>query len=176
MGTSTPGTPSRGRPPRGFTLVELAVVLFVLGLVLWVALPRLSHVGEPDRDTVFRALSAASEAAYDLSLFEKREIRLVLHPSAGTYEFHRPDRPNDEKRARAFGSRLSVTGITIEGEDRPLDLPTEIRYLPGGRVTSARIFFRDDGGGGNAPSQWTLRLSTFDGSMKILEGTVREDG
>ena len=147
----------------------------MLGLVLWVALPRLSSVGEPDRNTVFRALSGASEAAYDLSLFEKRETRLVLRPSAGTYEFVHPDRPNEEVRARVFGSRLAVTGIRIEGEDRPLDLPTEIRYLPGGRVTSARIFFRDDGGG-NAPSQWTLRLSTFDGSMKILEGTVREDG
>jgi prepilin-type N-terminal cleavage/methylation domain-containing protein len=177
MGTSTPGTQSRGpAPPRGFTLVELAVVLFVLGLVLWVALPRLSRIGEPDRDTVFRALSGASEAAYDLSLFEKRETRLVLHPSAGTYRFLHPDRPTEERRAMEFGSRLSVTGIRIEGEDRPLDLPTEIRYLPGGRVTSARIFFRDDGGGGNAPSQWTLRLSTFDGSMTILEGTVREDG
>ena len=175
MGTSTPGTPNRG-PTRGFTLVELAVVLFVLGLVLWVALPRLARVGEPDRDTVFRALSAGSEAAYDLSLFEKRETRLVLHPSDGTYQFLHPDRPAEEKHPEAFGSRLSVTGIRIEGEDRPLDLPTEIRYLPGGRVASARIFFRDDGGGGNAPSEWTLRLSTFDGSMKILEGTVREDG
>ena len=172
MGTSTPGTPSRG--PRGFTLVELAVVLFVLGLVLWVALPRLSRVGEPGRDAVFRTLSGASEAAYDLSLFEKRETRLVLHPADGTYEFVHPDRPAEERRAQEFGSRLSVTGIRIEGEDRPLDLPTEIRYLPGGRVTSARIFFRDEGGG--SPSQWTLRLSTFDGSMKILEGTVRDDG
>lgn len=100
---------------RGFTLVELAVVLFVLGLVLWVALPRLSHIGEPDRDTVFRTLSAGSESAYDLSLFEKRETRLVLQPSAGTYEFRRPDRPDDEKRPREFGSRLTVTGIRIEG-------------------------------------------------------------
>ena len=171
MGTSTPGTPSRG-----FTLVELAVVLFVLGLVLWVALPRLSRVGEPDRDAVFRALSAGSEAAYDLSLFEKRETRLVLHPSDGTYEFVNPDNTAVEKRTMEFGSRLSVTGIRIEGQDRPLDLPTEIRYLPGGRVTPARIFFRDDGGGGNASSEWTLRLSPFDGSMKVLEGTVREDG
>lgn len=179
METSTPGTPSKGLsrtdPNRGFTLVELAVVLFVLGLVLWVALPRLSRLGEPDRDTVFRTLSGASEAAYDLSLFEKRESRLVLHPSAGTYEFVRPDHPAEEKHPLPFGSRLSVTGILVEGVDRPLDIPTEIRFLPGGRVTSARIFFRDDGGG-NTPSQWTLRLSTFDGSMKILEGTVREDG
>jgi len=173
MGTSIPGTNCRG-PARGFTLVELAVVLFVLGLVLWVALPRLSRIGEPGRDAVFRALSGASEAAYDLSLFEKRETRLVLHPADGTYEFVQPDRPSGERRTREFGTRLSVTGIRIEGEDRPLDLPTEIRYLPGGRVTTARIFFRDDGG--DSPSQWTLRLSTFDGSMTILEGTVREDG
>jgi hypothetical protein len=69
-----------------------------------------------------------------------------------------------------------VTGIRIEGGDRPLDLPTEIRYLPGGRVTPARIFLQDDGGGGNVPSQWTLFLSPFDGSMKVLEGTVRDDG
>ena len=171
MGTSTPGTPSKG----GFTLVELAVVLFVLGLVLWVALPRLSHVGEPDRDTVFRALSAGSEAAYDLSLFEKRETRLVLHPTDGTYEFVRPDLPAEEKRPLQFGSRLSVTGILIEGVDRPLDIPTEIRYLPGGRVAAARIFLRDEGGGAT-PSLWTLRLSPFDGSIRILEGTVREDG
>lgn len=173
MGTSTPGTPSRG--PGGFTLVELAVVLFVLGLVLWVALPRLSHVGEPGRDTVFRTLSAGSEAAYDLSLFEKRETRLVLRPTDGTYEFVHPDRPDEGRRTLEFGSRLSVTGILIEGVDRPLDIPTEIRYLPGGRVAEARIFLRDVGGG-NTPSQWTLRLSPFDGSIGILEGTVRDDG
>ena len=172
MGTSTLGMKSNRR---GFTLVELAVVLFVLGLVLWVSLPRLAHVGEPDRETVFRLLSAGSEAAYDLSLYEKRETRLVLHPADGTYEFVRPDLPAEEKRPMEFGSRLSVTGILIDGVDRPLDIPTEIRYLPGGRVTAARIFLRDDGGG-NAPSQWTLRLSPFDGSIRILEGTVREDG
>jgi prepilin-type N-terminal cleavage/methylation domain-containing protein len=163
------------RSCRGFTLVELAVVLFVLGLVLWVALPRLSNVGEPGRDTVFRNLSAGSESAYDLSLFEKRETRLVLHPSEGTYEFVLPDRADEEKHALEFGSRLSVTGIRVEGEDRPLDIPTEIRYLPGGRVASARIFFRDIGGG-NTPTEWTLRLNPFDGSMTVLEGTVREDG
>jgi len=171
MGTSTPGTPNN----HGFTLVELAVVLFVLGLVLWVALPRLSHVGDPDRDTVFRLLSAGSEAAYDLSLFEKRETRLVLHPTDGTYEFVHPDRPAEVKRTLEFGPRLSVTGILIAGVDRPLDIPTEIRYLPGGRVVAARIFLRDDGGG-ITPSQWTLRLNPFDGSIRVLEGTVREDG
>lgn len=168
-------TSIRGMRNSGFTLVELSVVLFVLGLVLWVALPRLSRVGEPDRDTVFRDLSGASEAAYDLSLFGKRETRLVLRPAEGTYEFRLPDRPGDTSQPRAFGSRLSVTGILVEGVDRPLDLPTEIPYRAGGRVPAARIFLTDSGGGGT-PSLWTLRLNPYDGSVKVLEGTVRDDG
>jgi prepilin-type N-terminal cleavage/methylation domain-containing protein len=160
---------------RGFTLVELAVVLFVLGLILWTVIPRLSNVGERGRDAVFRDLAAGSEQAFDISLFEKRETRLVLLPSAGTYEFRRTDRPDDASRPREFGPRLSVTGIRIEGEERPLDIPTEIRYLPGGRVPATWIFIQDSGGG-SAPSRWTLRINPFDGSMKVLEGTVRDNG
>jgi len=170
MRTSTPGIRSRG----GFTLVELAAVLFVLGLVLWVAVPRLSRLGEPGRDELFRDLAAGSEAAYDTALFEKRETRLILRPDAGTYEFRRADRPDAAARPRELGPRISITGIRIEGEDRLLDLPTEIRYRPGGRVPASRIFFRDTGGG-DRPTQWTLRIDPYDGSVKVLEGTVRDD-
>jgi hypothetical protein len=171
MGTSTPGRSSSG----GFTLVELAAVLFVLGLLLWVVVPRMSLIGEPGRDAVFRDLAAASEAAYDAALFEKRETRLVVRPDAGTYEFRRPDRPDDSPRAREFGSRLSITGVRVEGEDRLLDIPTEIRYRPGGLVPAARIFLKEEGEE-NAPLQWTLRLEPFDGTFTVLEGTVRDDG
>jgi prepilin-type N-terminal cleavage/methylation domain-containing protein len=161
---------------RGFTLVELAVVLFVLGLILWTVAPRLSHVGEPGRDAVFRDLAAGSEESFDISRFEKRETRLVLVPSVGTYEFRRPDRPEDTRRSREFGPRLSVTGIRIEGEDRPLDIPTEIRYLPGGRVPATWIFIEEKDDAGDPSSRWTLRLNPWDGSFKILEGTVRDNG
>jgi prepilin-type N-terminal cleavage/methylation domain-containing protein len=171
MRTSTPGIPGRG----GFTLVELAAVLFVLGLVLWIAIPRLSRLVGPGRDDVFRDLASGSEAAYDAALFEKRETRLILQPSAGTYEFRWADRPADPSGPREIGSTLAVTGIRLEGEDRPLDIPTEIRYRAGGRVPSARIFFRDTGDAAR-PSLWTLRLDSYDGSVKVLEGEVKDDG
>jgi len=161
---------------RGFTLIELAVVLFVLGLILWTVVPRLSAVGAPSRDEVFRDLAATSEEAFDISLFEKRETRLVLIPSAGSYEFRRPDLPDSKPRVREFGPRLSVTGILIDGEERPLDIPTEIRYLPGGRVPSAWIYFQETDGEGKPTYKWTLRLNPWDGSIRILEGTVRDNG
>ncbi|MEW6720180.1 MAG: prepilin-type N-terminal cleavage/methylation domain-containing protein [Thermodesulfobacteriota bacterium] len=171
MRTSIPGKTHSG----GFTLVELSVVLFVLGLILWTVAPRLSQFGERSRDAVFRDLASGSEEAFDISLFEKRETRLVILPSEGKYEFRIVDRPEAQRRPREFGSRLSVTGIRIEGEERPLDIPTEIRFLPGGRVPATWIHIReaDDD---REVARWTLRLNPWDGSMKVLEGTVTGDG
>ena len=171
MRTSTPGRSGRG----GFTLVELAAVLFVLGLLLWVAIPRMSLLGDPGREAVFRDLAAGSEAAYDAALFEKRESRLILRPDAGTYEFRRADRDDAPARPQEFGPRLTVTGIRVEGEDRLLDIPTEIRYRAGGLVPSARVYLTDTGET-DRPSRWTLRLEPYDGTFTVLEGTVRDDG
>jgi prepilin-type N-terminal cleavage/methylation domain-containing protein len=161
------------RAERGFTLIELSIVLFVLGLILWMAAPRLASMGEPGRNAVFRSLSTGSEEAFDLALFEKREAQLVIDPEAGTYQFRIA---GDTKNIspKPLGSRLKITGIRIDGEERPLDIVAEIRYLPGGRVPAARIFFRDEGTEGE-PTDWTLKISPVDGSVDILPGTVIQD-
>ena len=164
MLTSACGTKDR----RGFTLVEIAAVLFILGLILWTVAPRMSRLGDPGRDAVFRDLASASEQAFDASLFEKRETRLVLIPYARTYEFLDPDLHFDERRPREFGADLTITGIWVGGEQRPLDLPTEIRYQPGGRVPEAQIFLQDSSNKKN-PSKWILSLNPIDGAIQIQE-------
>ena len=163
----------RAKNNPGFTLVELSVVLFVLGLILWLAAPRLAALGEQGRNSVFRDLAAGSETAFDLALFEKKEARLVLDPSEGTYQF-RGAESTDATGRKPLGGHLAITGIRIDGSERPLDLVTEIRYLPGGKVSAARIFFRDSGNEGN-PTDWTLRINPFDGTVDVLEGTVVQD-
>lgn len=170
MGTSTPGT----RSSEGFTLIELSVVLFVLGLLLWLVVPRLSSIVGPDRNTVFREIAAGSEAAFDTALFEKREVRLVIDPAAGTFGFQVPGEDGAKGQPRELSEGLAITGIQVEGEDRPPDIITEIRYLPGGKVTAFRIFFREPGGGTDSP-EWTLRVNPVDGSVDVLEGTVSGD-
>lgn len=170
METSTPGT----RSSPGFTLIEFSVVLFLLGLLLWLVIPRLSAVVGPDRSTVFREIAAGSEEAFDTALFEKQEVRLVVDPSAGTYQFQVQGEGAPTAAPRKLSEGLEITGVRIENEDRPPDIVTEIRYLPGGKVPAFRIFFRESGDGGSPP-RWTLRGSPYDGSVDILEGNVADD-
>jgi hypothetical protein len=142
--------------------------------MLWLVAPRLSSVVGPTRNTVFREIAAGSEAAFDTALFEKREVRLIIDPSAGTYRFQGAEGGSARQEPRELTEDLAITGVRIEGEDRPLDIVTEIRYLPGGKVPAFRIFFRESGNGGNPP-EWTLRASPYDGSVDILEGNVAND-
>ncbi len=165
MPTSTPGK----RSDRGFTLVELAAVLLVLGLIVWLVAPRLATIGGRDRDSVFRDLAAGSETAFDLALFEKREVRLVIDPRVGTYVFLVAGAPEDASQPRQIGEGLTITGVQVDGEDRPADIATEIYYRPGGRVPTARIYFRENVRGGEG-AKWTLRINAFDGSVDVIEG------
>jgi prepilin-type N-terminal cleavage/methylation domain-containing protein len=170
MQTSTPGK----RSSTGFTLIEFSVVLFLLGLLLWLVVPRLSAVVGPDRNTVFREIAAGSEEAFDTALFEKKEVRFVVDPSEGTYRFQIQGEGAPTAPPRNLSEGLAITGVRIENEDRPSDIVTEIRYLPGGKVPSFRIFFRESRGGGNPP-EWTLRVNPYDGSVDVLEGNVTDD-
>jgi prepilin-type N-terminal cleavage/methylation domain-containing protein len=154
----------------GFTLVELSIVLFILGLILWTVTPRLARLGATGREAAFRAFSADSEAAFDASLFEKKEWRLLIDPRNGSYRFFSPGSGREPADPRNFGTGVSVTGITVEGEDRSLEGVTEVRYLPGGRMADTLIRLRDSSNE-NAPSDWTLRLDPTSGSVDVLEGT-----
>jgi hypothetical protein len=149
-------------------------VIFLMGLMLWLVAPRLAAVVEPGRNELFRELAAGSEEAFDKALFERREVRLVLDPEAGTYRFRIVEEGREHPPLKPLGRGLAVTGIRLDGEDRPLDTVTEIRYLPGGRLAETRLFIRDGGAAGE-PTDWTLRIDPFDGSMHVLEGTVMQD-
>ncbi|MDF1553697.1 MAG: prepilin-type N-terminal cleavage/methylation domain-containing protein [Deferrisomatales bacterium] len=60
------------RPRAGFSLVELAVVLFVVSVAISILLPRLPGLESSRRDAALRRISGAVQALHEEALFKKK--------------------------------------------------------------------------------------------------------
>jgi prepilin-type N-terminal cleavage/methylation domain-containing protein len=57
---------------RGFTLVELAVVLFILAVSLSILLPRLPGLSQGRKNAALRQLAAVAQALHEEAAFKKK--------------------------------------------------------------------------------------------------------
>ena len=64
-------TPLRS-PRAGFTLIELAVVLFILTAAFAILLPRLPGLDTGRKNSALRRLSASVQALHEEALFKKK--------------------------------------------------------------------------------------------------------
>jgi len=95
MQTSTPAISEGERAANkqaGFTLIELALVLLILGVLLTLALPRLAFIGEQRLDSAARRLAVVISYLHDESALRGRIYRLTFDLDRDSYavEVERP--------------------------------------------------------------------------------------
>jgi prepilin-type N-terminal cleavage/methylation domain-containing protein len=84
----TPDTARRGRAPlgqAGFTLLELALVLLIIGIMVVVAYPKFRNLGGGDVKMEARTLIGRIQALYGEATFTRRTYRLVYDLDAQRY-------------------------------------------------------------------------------------------
>jgi general secretion pathway protein G len=114
-GAVIPQSPIRNPQSRGFTLIELMIVLAILGILLTIAQPNLRH-----------ALIKAREAVLKEDLFQIRDAIDQYYADSGKYPAQLTDLVNQEDKAKSYlrdipkdpftGAQDWVT-VSLEGEE-----------------------------------------------------------
>ncbi|MEO5656126.1 MAG: prepilin-type N-terminal cleavage/methylation domain-containing protein [Nitrospiria bacterium] len=157
--------------PRGFTLLEIVIVVFILGLVALVVAPRLHRFTGGDARSAARELAGlvdglvqeavASHTIYRLNYDVDAEVFWVtaLTQTGGVLE-EGPPRP---KRALPADVRFADVmtphqGVVTQGK-------AFTQFFPSGRVTRTTIHLKE-----NERNDSTLMINPITGRVTVLDG------
>jgi general secretion pathway protein H len=173
----TPVSTPLGAWVGGFTLLELAVVLFIMGLVMLIAMPYLGSFQGAELKSEARGLASRSNYLYEEAGAQKIVLRMVFDLDHNRYVVQRLDpfapRPS-------FGPEPGPAG-------RPVQLPADIRlrdvwvqgaggfrrgmistqFYPSGIADAALIHLSDRQG-----AVITLAINPFNGHTAIEHGDL----
>jgi type II secretion system protein H len=147
-GTPTPALPRKGGGSKGFTLIEVAVVMLVIVIVLGIVSVNL----EPDRETPVRdearRLVLLLQTAQQESILQGKILAVAIERQGYYFlmlndnkEF-KPVDGDEVLRARPLPSGIVISRVDVEGvpEDDETDIPRLI-LLPTGELSPFTVIF-----------------------------------
>jgi type II secretory pathway pseudopilin PulG len=141
-----PNAALRGTPP-GFTIMEMLIVLFLVGTVMALTVPRI--VLGDDLSATGRKFIGTLRALQRMAEVGQRPVKLYLDLDRGTYwvmvvEGREERRPLDAVWAspRSFPEAVRVTEVSVRNVTRTYG-QVELLFFPNGRLDPATIYFTD---------------------------------
>ena len=160
----------------GFTLIELAVVIVVLGVMLSLVIPRLGELGGANLKRSARHLTGMIRFLRDESQAKKAVYRLRFDIQGGHYwaEVLTPlsDQAEEFKRVHTeIASEGSLSGQTSFFDVRAGSHPDDpyIQFTPDGWVEKAFLYLKDGDG-----KTFTLIVNPLTGGTDLREGQIEE--
>ncbi len=163
---------------RGFTLLELAVVLFLIGLVMTIAMPYFGSMQTSQMRSEARRLASRANYLYEEAGAQKVILRLTfdlanngyfasrLDPFAAKPAFRPENGPAGVRVVMPAG--IWIRDVTVEGVGTVQRGMVSAQFYPGGYADATLIHLADTKG-----EVFTLAIDPFSGHVSIMRGDVR---
>jgi prepilin-type N-terminal cleavage/methylation domain-containing protein len=163
---------------RGFTLLELAVVMFLMGLVLTIAMPYFGSLQTSQMRSEARRLASRANYLYQEAGSQKVILRLTFDLANNGYFASRLDpfaaKPAFQPESGPAGMRVVmpagiwIRDVTVEGLGTVRRGLVSAQFYPGGSVDATLIHLADSKG-----EVFTLLIDPFSGHVSIARGDLR---
>ena len=158
----------------GFTLIEMAVTLLVIGIVTAALIPRLPDPGAWRLKSAARKLAATITYVYNRSAATQLTYRLTLDIDGRRYfvsllNTDRAFEPVELAFARetALPPRVFFADAQSPAQGKVNAGAAVIHFMPTGFVEPSEIHLKDEDG-----AEFTLRVNPLTGEVTLLEGHV----
>lgn len=166
------------RSDKGFTLIELIVVIALISLFLVFAIPKLGEVSESDLRRDIRHIIGAISYLHDEAIMKRREFRLNYNIAMGEYwatEIVKEGPIGEEKKfENTFINKKRLSGSVrfkdiVVPEHQGSVEKFFTHFYPSGWVESTRIHLQQ-----GEDKYYTLIVMPLTGKVKVYEGHVEE--
>ncbi len=158
---------------RGYTLIELSIILILLGVILLFALPKLDSIGDVRLRSTARELAGTIQSLFDESILKRTPYQIVFDIGERTYAIVETGvNPESSevietiKRETALPDKTYIKDIVTPIDGKAAEGKIVIRFYPDGFVDKNVIHLS------NGKKDYTLVTTPLSGKVKILEGYV----
>jgi prepilin-type N-terminal cleavage/methylation domain-containing protein len=171
---------------KGYTLIELSLVILLIGIIIAFALPRLGDLGDSRLKSAARQLAGNIQSTFDEAVYRKQDFDVIYDITQGNYRVivspsdeespvgaedavsdEGPKAPVTFKKA-ALPDKVRFKDISTERVEKATEGQVTAHFFPEGWAEKTLIHLTDD------RKEFTLIVMPYTGKVKILEGYVEQ--
>lgn len=161
---------------RGFTLIEIVIVVFIIGLIALLLLPRITGISKGNAKTAIRHLTGTIQSLRDEAEIRQRIFRLSFYLSEQRYDASYLDEKgefvpyhSDSVEKAAWGREIVLKDVVTLRQGKVTEGTASLFFYPQGRVEKGLFHFEDGG------RPMTLQVHALSGKVKWIDGYVEEE-